>query len=144
MNRTVPLVAILAAACALVLAVAPAAMAELGGSDNYHKHWAVPIGNATGTLQITDDVDREALKEQAISMDEALEGYEDVKRARLVQAVNDSGEYYLAWKLRSVSYDGESDTRMYTMHILDAGTGDLLATMEGGGCGGSSHKSGSG
>lgn len=125
-------------AFALIFAVAPSAMANSGDdSKTYKRHWAISIGDQSGTLQITEDSNKEQLKAQAISIEEATDGYEDIVKARLSKAVNDSGEYYLIWKLVSVDHDEESDTKMRTIYALDAGTGDLLTTMtkEGGKCG---------
>ena len=125
-------------AFALIFAVAPSAMADSeDGSKTYKRHWAISIGDQSGTLQITEDSTKEQLKAQAISIEDATDGYEDIVKARLGKAVNDSGEYYLIWKLVSVDHDEESDTKMRTIYALDAGTGDLLTTMtkEGGKCG---------
>ena len=135
---TLPAVFATVVAFALIFAVAPSAMADSeDGSKTYKRHWAISIGDQSGTLKITEDTDKEALKAQAISVDQAAAGYEDIVKARLGKAVNDSGEYYLIWKLVSVNHDTESDTKTFTVYVLDAGTGDLLTTMskEGGKCG---------
>lgn len=124
------------AAAAFVLALSPAAMADSDGTKSY-RHWSIPIGEAQGTLEITPDSDIAALKEQAISSEEAAAGYDNVLRVRLAQAENNSGQYFLVWKV--VTDNGDST---FTKNIVDAGSGELLTsiTHEGGGCG--SKKSG--
>ena len=120
------------AAVAFILALSPAAMADSNGTKSYGNHWSVSIGDAEGTLEITADSDIAALKEQAISSEEAAAGYENVVKVRLAQAENNSGQYFLVWKV--VTDNGDST---FTKNIVDAGSGDLLASMthEGGGCG---------
>lgn len=135
---SLPIVFASVVAIALIFAVAPFAMADSeDGSKSYKRHWTISIGEQSGTLPITENTDKEQLKAQAISLEEAVDGYEDIVRAHLGMAVNDSGEYYLIWKLVSVAHDEESDTKTFTVYALDAGTGDLLTTMtkEGGKCG---------
>lgn len=120
----------------LVFAIAPHAIAESeDGSKTYKKYWIISIGDKSGTIEITDDSDIDELKEQAISYDDATAGYENVVKARLSQAVNDSGQYYLVWKV--VTESGDAEDSAYTNNVLDAGTGELLTsvTKEGGGCG---------
>lgn len=124
----------------IIFVIAPAALAYDGNdTKSYGHYWMISIGNATGTIEITEDSDIAALKEQAISSEEATAGYENVVKARLYQAVNDSDQYFLVWKVVTESGD-ESDSTL-TVDILDAGNGNLLTSMtkEGGGCG--SHKS---
>lgn len=142
-----PMKTILSAALAsvaifsLIFAIAPAAFADGGDySKTYKGHWAISIGEASGTIEITEGSDIASLKEQAISSEEAIAGYENVIKARLAQAVNDSGHYFLVWKV--VTESGDESDSTYTVNVLDAGEGNLLTSMtkEGGGCG--SHKSG--
>ena len=137
-KHSLPVVFASAVAFALIFTVAPYAIADSeDGTKTYKRHWAISIGEQSGTLPITEVTDKEQLKAQAISIDEATSGYEDIVKARLGKAVNDAGDYYLIWKLVSVSHDEESDTKTFTIYALDAGTGDLLTTMtkEGGKCG---------
>lgn len=138
-NLSLPIAFAAIVAFALVFAVAPSAMADYGddGAKSYKRHWAVPIGDAKGTLQITEDTDKADLKEKVISLGEIADDYDNVVKARLGKAVNDSGEYYLVWKLVSINYDEDSDTKTFTVNVLDAGNGNLLTTMtkEGGHCG---------
>ncbi len=129
------IVSAVVAAFALAFVIAtPYVMAESGyGMHSYHDgakshkgHWAISIGEATGTVPITEEDTRESLKQQAISLSEAAEDYSDITKARLGKAVNDAGDYFLVWKLVDVDHDTESDTKIHTIYVLDAGTGDLL------------------
>ena len=113
--------------------VSPAMAGSSGDGDkSYKKHWVVPIGDAVGTIDISEDTNIDDVRDAAISEEQARQGY-DVDKAKLKKAVNDSGQYFLVWKL--VDYT-ESNTK--TMYILDAGTGEALIepiTKEGGSCG---------
>ena len=105
------------------------------GDKSYKQSWAVPIGQAEGTLEISQDTNIDDVRDLAISEEQARQGY-DADRARLAKAVNDSGQYFLVWKL--VDYT-ESNTKI--KYILDAGTGEQLIepiVKEVGSCGG--HK----
>ena len=102
-----------------------------------YKRWVVPIGDAEGTIEISADTNIDDVRDLAISEEEARQGY-DVDKAKLKKAVNDSGQYYLVWKL--VDYT-DSDTKI--KYILDAGTGEQLTdpiVKEKGSCG--KHKTG--
>jgi hypothetical protein len=119
-------------ALAFVVAT-PFVMAESGygmhaydGAKSHKGHWAISIGEKTGTVPITEEDTRESLKNQAISLSEAAEDYPDITKARLGKAVNDDGNYFLVWKLVSVDHDAEPDTKILTIYVLDAGTGDLV------------------
>lgn len=117
--------------------MAPSALADSGdGSKTYKKHWEISIGDASGTLEITESTIMEDLKTQAISAEDAVQGYENVIKTRLGKAVNDSGNYFLVWKV--VTEESSEETEItYTVNVLDAGSGELLTsfTKEGGGCG---------
>ena len=124
------------AVLSMIFAIAPQALAESDdGSKTYKKYWVISIGDKSGTIEITEGSDIEQLKKQSISFEDATAGYENVIKARLSQAVNDSGQYFLVWKVVTESSDAEDST--YTKNVLDAGTGELLTsvTKEGGGCG---------
>jgi hypothetical protein len=125
----------LVAMLSLIFAISPQALAESeDGSKTYKKYWVISIGDKSGTIEITDDSDIEQLKKQAISYEEATAGYENVNKARLSQAVNDSEQYFLVWKVVTESGDAEDST--YTKNIVDAGTGELLTSVtKEGGCG---------
>lgn len=118
---------------AVVMVFGSVAPAFADSSDkSYKRNWAVPIGDAKGTIEISQDTNIDDVKDLAISEEEARQGY-DADKAKLKKAVNDSGQYFLVWKL--VDYT-ESGTK--TMYVLDAGTGELLTepiTKEKGSCG---------
>jgi hypothetical protein len=107
--------------------------ADSEGDKSYKRSWVVPISNAEGTIAISEETNIDDVRESAISEEQARQGYDDVDKAKLKKAVNDSGQYFLVWKL--VDYT-ESDTKI--IYILDAGTGEQLTepiTKEGGSCG---------
>ena len=136
MKTTLSIALTSVAAFSLIFAIAPYAFAESeDGTKTYHKYRVISISEKSGTIEITDDSDIEKLKEQAITYEDATTDYENVVKARLSQAVNDSGQYFLVWKVVTESGDAENST--YTKNVLDAGTGELLISMtkEGGGCG---------
>ena len=120
------------AVIAFILALAPAAMADLDYTKTYKHSWSISIGDAQGTLEITENTDIEALKEQAISSEEAGARYENVVKVRLAQAENNSAQYFLVWKVVT-----ENEDSTFTLNVVDAGSGELLTSMtkEGGGCG---------
>ncbi len=106
------------------------AFADYDGKS--YKRWVVPIGDAEGTIEISEDTNIDDVRDLAISEEQARQGY-DVDKAKLKKAVNDSGQYFLVWKL--VDYT-ESDTKI--KYILDAGTGEQLTepiVKEKGSCG---------
>jgi len=107
--------------------------ADSEGDKSYKRSWVVSIGDAKGTIEISEDTNIDDVRDSAMSEEQARQGYDDVDKAKLKKAVNDSGQYFLVWKL--IDYT-ESDTK--TMYILDAGTGEQLTepiTKEGGSCG---------
>ncbi len=113
-------------AVVLVFGAATTVMAYSEDGKSYKKHWSISIGTAEGSLQITEDNTKHELKASALPLEEVIIGYSDIHKARLGSAVNDSGNYYLVWKLVSSDYDEESDTKIRTIYVLDAGTGELL------------------
>ncbi len=131
----------------MVLGSVTPAMADSsgdGGDKSYKKYRVMPIGDSEGTIEITEDSDKAKLKEQVMPLHEVAAGYEDIHKAKLGQAVNDGGKYYLVWKLVSYSYDAESDSKTKTIYVLDAGNGVALTepiTKEGGSCGDKEKKS---
>jgi len=118
-------------AAVMVFGSAAPAFADSEGKS-YKGNWAVPIGDAVGTIEISGDSGIDDVRDLAISEEQARQGY-DVDKAKLKKAVNDSGQYFLVWKL--VDY-AEPNTK--TMYVLDAGTGEQLTepvTKERGSCG---------
>jgi len=123
-------------AVVMVFGSIASAMADSGEEKSYKRHWTIPIGDSSGTIEITEDTDKTKLKEQIMPLHEVAAGYDDIHKAKIGKAVNDDGKYYLVWKLVSYSYDAESKTK--TIYVLDAGTGTALTepiTKEGGSCG---------
>ena len=109
------------------------AFADSDGDKPYKRSWVVPIGVAEGTIEISEETNIDDVRDSAISEEQARQGYDNVDKAKLKKAVNDSGQHFLVWKL--VDYT-ESDTK--TMYIIDAGTGEQLTepmTKEGDSCG---------
>jgi len=79
-------------AVVLVFGAATTVMADSeDGSKSYKRHWAISIGDATGTLQITEDTSKQELKKYAMPLDEVAAEYSDIHKARLGKAVNDDG-----------------------------------------------------
>ena len=120
---------------ATVALVGTGTVAFAGGGDNVHYigYWTISIGNATGTIEISENTNIESIRDQAITKEEATDGYDNITNAKLTKAVNDSEQYFLVWKLTE---SDESNTK--TIHVLDAGTGDPLIepfTKQGGTCG---------
>lgn len=117
---------------AVVMVFGSASLAFADSDGKYKRDWSIPIGDAVGTIEISEDANIDDLRDSAISEEEATQGYDDVDRAKLQKAINDSGQYFLVWKL--VDYT-ESDTKTY--YVLDAGTGEQLIepiTKEKGSC----------
>ena len=135
MDRThhhIPTIMLSVLAAAVVLVSASPAFAGSDG-ESYDGNWISSIGDAVGTIEISEDTDIDDVRDQAITEQEARDGYDNAERAKLTKAVNDSGQYFLVWKL--IEY---AETGTATMYILDAGTGEQLTepiTKEGGMCG---------
>ena len=130
MNKVTIPALLLVTAAVMILGSMSAAMADSDGK--YKRNWVMPIGDASGTIEISEDTNIDDVRDLAISEEQATQGY-DVDKAKLKKAVNDSGQYFLVWKL--VDYT-ESDTKTY--YVLDAGTGEQLIepiTKEKGSCG---------
>ena len=135
MNRTTYLIPAFAAVFALMFAFAsPLAMAEPG--DNMHGKWAgqknhkiIEVEGFVGSIQITEDSDRQALKDQiSVSLSEAADGL-DVMGGHIGVAVNENGDRFLAWTLMHVEKDSESETATATIYVVDAGNADNTATV---------------
>lgn len=131
MNKVfIPTIMLSVLTVALVFGAAAPAFSSSDG-ESYKRNWISSIGDAVGTIEVSKDANVDDVRDQAISAEEAKDGY-DVKKASLTKAVNNSDQYFLVWKL--IEY-GETDT--VTMYILDAGTGEQLVepiTKEGGMC----------
>ena len=130
MNRkTAYLIPAFAAVFALMFSFAsPLAIAEPGEGmfDNdmgqkYKKmKKVIEVEGFIGSIQITEDADRQALKDQVtVSLSEAASGL-DVMGGHIGVAKNENGDKYLVWILKSVEKDSESNTATVTIHVIDA------------------------
>lgn len=132
MNKAyIPTIMLSVLAAAVVLGSVSPAFSSSDG-ESYKRNWVVSIGDAVGTIEVSEDTSIDDVRDQAISAEEAKDGY-DVQRASLTKAVNDSDQYFLVWKLIE-----RAETDTVTMYVLDAGTGEQLIepiTKEGGMCG---------
>ncbi|MCH9657411.1 hypothetical protein K0U27_01730 [archaeon] len=139
MNRkTKYLIPAFAAVFALMFTVAtPLAMAEFGdgmhakemGQKHHKMHKVIEVDGFVGTIQIDGDSDRQSLKDQvSVSLSEAADGL-DVMGGHIGVVVNEDGDKYLAWTLKSVQKDSESETANVTIHIVDAADSDNTAEV---------------
>lgn len=137
MNRkTTYLIPAFAAVFALMFAFAPSlALAEFGDDmngkwtdqKNHKMHKVVEVGEFVGSIQITEDADRQALKDQvSVSLSEAADGL-DVMGGRIGVAVNENGDKFLVWALISIEKDSESKTA--TIYVVDAADADNTTTV---------------
>jgi len=133
MNRMyIPAITLSAMAVAVVLGSVSPAFSSSDG-ESYTRNWVISIGDAVGTIEVSEDTSIDNVRDQAISEEEAKDGY-DAQKASLTKAVNDSDQYFLVWKLIE-----RAETNTVTMYVLDADTGEQLIepiTKEGGTCGG--------
>ncbi len=131
MNRKITyLIPAFAAVFALMFSVAtPLAMAEYGdgmhdkgmGQKNHKMHKVIEVGEFVGSIQITEDADRQALKDKVtVSLSEAANGL-DVIGGHIGVVTNENGDKYLVWTLKSIERDSESQFAIATIHIVDAG-----------------------
>lgn len=131
MNKAyIPTITLSVLAVAVVFGSVSPAFSSSDG-ESYTGNWVVSIGDAVGTIEISEDTNIDDVRDQAISAEEAKDGY-DVQKAKLTKAVNDSDQYFLVWKLIE-----RAETNTITMYVLDAGTGEQLIepiTKEGGTC----------
>ncbi len=130
MNRkTTYLIPAFVAVFALMFAFAtPLAIAEgsEGMYDNKmgqkHKkmHKVIEVDGFVGTIQITEDADRQALKDQiTVSLSEAASVL-DVVGGHIGAAINENSDKYLVWTLKSVEKDSESGIVTVTIYVIDA------------------------
>lgn len=130
MNRkTTYLIPAFVAVFALMFTVAtPLAMAEYGegmhdkgiGQKHHKMHKVIEVDGFVGSIQITENSDRQALRDQvSVSLSEAADGL-DVLGGHIGVAVNENGDKYLVWVLKSIERDSESETGTATIHVVDA------------------------
>ena len=139
MNRkTTYLIPAFAAVFALMFAFAtPLAIADLGedmhgkwtGQKNHKMHKVIEVEGFVGSIQITEDVDRQTLRDQvSVSLSEAADGL-DVLGGHIGIAVNENGDKYLVWTLKSIEKDSESETAIATIYVVDAANVDNTTTI---------------
>ena len=130
MNRkTTYLIPAFVAVFALMFTVAtPLAMAENSegmhdksvGQKHHKMHKVIKVDSFVGSIQITEDSDRQALRDQVtVSLSEAADRL-DVIGGHIGVAVNENGDKYLVWALKSVERDSESETATATIYVVDA------------------------
>lgn len=89
--------------------------------QNGKKHMPVQVERFEGSIQITEDSDRQEIKSQiTVSLSEASAGLE-VYKAYLGVVVNENDDKFLVWILVNVEKDTESDTAVTTIYVVDAG-----------------------
>ncbi|TVL98817.1 MAG: hypothetical protein CV087_20305 [Candidatus Brocadia sp. WS118] len=113
-----------AAVFALMLVVAtPHVQASPDGekawkSGKHHMRHTIQVDGFVGSIPITEDADKAALKEKVtVSLSEAAQGL-DVQGGHIGVVTNENGDKFLAWNL--VSVDKESEKMTATIHIVDA------------------------
>jgi hypothetical protein len=113
----------------MFVAVTPYVAAEDGDGPfaQYHgekmqkKHMPIQVEGFEGSIQITEDSDRQELKDQVtVSLSEAADGLE-VYKASLGAVVNENDEKFLVWVLINFEKDSESGIVTATIYIVDAG-----------------------
>ena len=130
-------------ALAFVMA-APYVMAE--GDFGDHPNWglkhhrgpfALTVEGFTGTIQIPEDADREAMKglkdQISVSLSDAATaaeqaGVSDVVKANIGMVQNENGDKFVAWILGGVTIEDESITR--NIFVVDAGDSTNTSQVE--------------
>ena len=134
MNRkTTYLLPTFAAVFALMFAFAsPLAMAEssddvsdkLIGQKQYKMHKVIEVEEFVGSIQITEDTDRQTLKDQVtVSLSESADGL-DVIGGHIGVVINQNDDKFLVWMLKSIERNSESETATATIYVVDAGNAD--------------------
>ncbi len=137
MNRkTTYLIPAFVAVFALMFTFAPSlALAEFGegmhdkgtGQKYQKMHKVIEVEGFVGSIQITEDSDRQSLRDQVtVSLSEAADGL-DVRGGRIGVVTNENGDKFLVWTLKSIQRDSESETVTATIYVVDAGDADNTA-----------------
>lgn len=129
----------------MFVAASPYVMAESGSGDRdwkdadkhhkkHHKAMHVP-GDVVGSILVTESSTHDSLEAQVqIDLVDIAQNYPDLlktaKEASLGMAKNDLGDKFVVWKLMDKSMDKESGTVSKTIHLIDAGNGEFLTTVE--------------
>ena len=97
--------------------------------QNGKKHMPIQVEGFDGSIQITEDSDRQEIKSQiTVSLSEASAGL-DVHKAHLGVVVNENDDKFLVWILVNVEKDAESETAIATIYVVDAGDSSNTATI---------------
>ena len=97
--------------------------------QNGKKHMPIQVEGFDGSIQITDDSDRQEIKSQiTVSLSDAAAGL-DVHKAHLGVVVNENDDKFLVWILVNVEKDAESETAIATIYVVDAGDLSNTATI---------------
>ena len=139
MNRkTKYLIPAFAAVFVLMIAVAPPlAMAQFGeglhgkfmGPMHHKMHKVIEVEGFVGSIQITEDADKQYLRDQvSVSLSEAASGL-DVMGGHIGVVTNENDDKFLAWLLKSIEKDSESETATVTIHVVDAADASNSATI---------------
>ena len=139
MNRkTTYLLPTFAAVFTLMFAFAsPLAMAEssdgmhdkLIGQKQHKMHKIIEVEEFVGSIQITEDTDRQTLKDQVtVSLSEAADGL-DVMGGHIGVVINQNGDKFLVWTLKSIEKNSESETAVATIYVVDVGNADNTTTI---------------
>ena len=103
--------------------------AQHHGEKMYKKHMPILVEGFEGSIQITEDSERQELKEQiTVSLSEAAEGL-DVYKASLGAVINEDDEKFLVWVLANFEKDSESGIVTATIYIVDAGDSSNTAQI---------------
>lgn len=118
---------------AVIALAMPHAMAEMGGDQiNHYKkhHTQVEVTDFVGAIQITEDANRQDLKEQVtVTLSEAASPYPDAKKAKLGVAINEDGDKFLVWLVIERDYDNETNTGTKYIHVIDAADSSNTTTV---------------
>jgi hypothetical protein len=97
--------------------------------QNGKKHMPIQVEGFDGSIQITEDSDRQEIKSQiTVSLSDASDGL-DVHKAHLGVVVNENDDKFLVWILANVEKDSESETAIATIYVVDAGDSSNTATI---------------
>ena len=137
-RKTTYLLPTFAAVFALMFAFAsPLAMAESGdgmsekwiGQKQYKMHKVIEVEEFVGSIQITEDVDRQTLKDQiTVSLAETANEL-DVMGGHIGVVINQNDDKFLVWMLKSIERNSESEIAIATIYVVDAGNADNTTSI---------------
>ena len=104
------------------------------GHKNKKMHRVIEVAGFVGSIEVTEDSDRQALKEQVtVKLSEAATAAEnaglDVKKGKIGVVTNENDDQYLAWTLIEVEKDLEAETGTITVYVVDAVNSSNTATF---------------